>query len=428
MPKLYLCYSKVKILFFVFIFSFLYTNTLHAQCAGTDAAVDVCDKELDSNNQMYDLFDALGGTPDLTGTWISNDPVNNGALTGNFLDLWDIRRFGEHTFTYTNPLCGESATVTINLGGYPGEDNVLGGANACSDDTAVNMFTFLDNESLSIAADINGLWEETTPVNPSGALYDNYYFDASIAGSGIYTFTYTVSEVGSCVSEFATVVLEVHDAPNPGIPTPINLCESEDMSPYANVNLHDQLAGEDSNGIWTDDSGTGQLTDIFDTTINVEEIYNNFGHGEYTITYRVYPSHGVCSERFSTVVIFIEEEFTLSGTANIENTCVNSGLTMNFSYDVDLLPNNLYSDLYSVTYELYDENDVLLNTVSFDEVTIRNGNFTLPVSSFSESGLYSAAITNIVNNELTEHCDIQLDTSPESFIIYDPEITSENIC
>src|SRR5690606_23152744 len=154
------------------------------------------------------------------------------------------------------------------------------------------------------------------------------------------------------------------------------------------------------NGIWTDDHGTGQLSDIFDTTINVEEIYNTFGHGEYTFTYTVYPSHGVCSIEFSTVVVFIEEEFTLSGTASIANACVNSPLTMNFSYDVSLLPNNLYSELYTVTYELYDENDALLNTVSFDEVTIRNGNFTLPIAPFTESGLYSAVITNIVTMNL----------------------------
>src|SRR5690606_37828226 len=169
-------------------------------------------KEQDTNNQMFNLSDALSGDPEPGGTWTSNNPVNNGALTGNLLDLWEIRRFGVRTFTYTNPSCGESATVTINLGGYPGEDNVLGGANACSDDTAVNMFNFLDNESLSIAADINGLWEETTPVDPSGALYDNNYFDAESAGPGSYTFTYTVGQVGGCVSEFATVVLEVHRA------------------------------------------------------------------------------------------------------------------------------------------------------------------------------------------------------------------------
>src|SRR5690606_26748215 len=112
-----------------------------------------------------------------------------------------------------------------------------------------------------------------TPVDPSGALYDDYYFNAESAGPGTYTFTYTVAQVGSCVSEFATVVLEVHQSPEPGTPIPINLCESDDMSTYTNINLHDQLAGEDSNGIWSDDHGTGQLTDIFDTTINVEEIY-----------------------------------------------------------------------------------------------------------------------------------------------------------
>ena len=406
----------------------LYTNNTNGQCAGTDNTITICDKELDSNLQNYNLFTQLGGSPTAGGTWSISDPIYRGFLneTTGIVNLWRINRFGEHSFTYTNTACNESATVTINLGGYPGEDNVDGGANACGDDSNVNMFSFLDNVSSGLGVDRNGIWTETT-IPISGALSGSS-FDASIVEHGIYTFTYTVAAVDTCLEEISNVVLEVHESAEPGIPEPINLCETEDMSIYTNVNLHDQLDGEDPNGIWSDNNATGQLSDSFDTFINIEEIYNTFGPGEYSYTYTVFPSHPVCEDQTSTVTIFIEEEYTLMGTSSISDNCVGVPLTMNIVYDTSLLPTGAHSDFYQISYQVYDSNNILVDNLTVFDYTISSGSFSIPIPEKSNSGIYTALLTNISNTELTQFCDISLDVQETTFVVQNPTITVQDIC
>ncbi len=143
-------------LFFLF-FSLLPSNNVFSQCAGVDNSVTICNKDADPNYQNFNLFNQLNGVPENGGIWTANTPINQHVINKNtgVVNLWAINRFGEHTFTYTNPKCGESAEITILLGGYPGEDNVDGGANACSDNTTVDLFTFLDNDLINLSADIN---------------------------------------------------------------------------------------------------------------------------------------------------------------------------------------------------------------------------------------------------------------------------------
>ena len=97
-----------------------------AQCAGTDGSVIVCTKDADEANKTFALFPHLQGTPSPGGAWSTNDPANFFALdrTNGIVNLWEVKNSGLHEFTYTNNACGESAMVTISLGGYPGEDNI----------------------------------------------------------------------------------------------------------------------------------------------------------------------------------------------------------------------------------------------------------------------------------------------------------------
>lgn len=434
----YLLKSKIRYFsLLVIIISFFYTNTISAQCAGIDNTVTICDKELDISLQNYDLFTQLGGSPTVGGLWSVNDPLNGSFLdnTTGILNLWRINRFGEHSFTYTNASCNESATITINLGGYPGENNVDGGANACSDDSQVNMFSFLDNVNAGLSVDTNGQWTETT-IPPSGAL-SGYTFDATVTDpGGVYTFTYTVGNEESCIPntpKVSFVVLEVHEKADSGIPIPINLCETDDLTLYTNVNLHNQLDGEDANGLWSDNNGTGQLSDPFDTFINIEDIYNSFGPGEYSYTYTVFPSHPVCEIKMSTVTVFIEEEHTLTGTANINDTCINTPTVMNVSYSTLSLPNdsppiNVYSNSYRITYQVLNSDDVVVNNLFIDNHTLSGGLFSLPIPSKTDLGIYTARITEITNTDLTEFCDILIDVPATTFIVQNPTITIENIC
>ncbi|WP_170245980.1 gliding motility-associated C-terminal domain-containing protein [Tenacibaculum adriaticum] len=414
----------------------LFTDNVNAQCAGTDSSITICNKESDPSLQNFNLFNQLGGVPQTGGTWTTNNPLNENALNNSTgtVNLWVINRFGTHTFTYTNNDCNESAIVTLNLGGYPGEDNVDGGANACSDDSAVNLFSFLDNNNTALNVDINGVWSGASSSS-SAAIHNDYFFDADSVGPGTYSLIYTVDDVNTCTSRVSNVILEVHQGVESGEPLNINLCESDDMSVYTNLDLHDRLVGEDPNGIWTDNNGTGQLTDVFDTIINIEEIYNDFGAGTYSFTYTVTPLHPVCLEQKTTITIFIEKQYVLSGVQNIIGNCVNKPLNVSVDYDVLFLPNDfstspdeVHSDSYLINYQVYDSNNSLIDNIFLSDFTISDGNFVLPIPGKSTSGLYSVSIISLVNLELTKFCDIQIDVPSSTFIVQDPMVSIDDIC
>src|SRR5690606_10768737 len=161
------------------------SHMLSAQCAGSDNTVTVCGKDQDPGTQAFDLFTALGGTPQPGGVWSTTDPANFFALdrqTG-IIDLWEVKNSGIHVFTYTHPDCNGSAIVTLNLGGYPGEDNVDGSADACGDDPAVNLHSYIGDVTQGKIQDFNGLWEVVSP-SAAGFLTGNF-FNAQAAGEGI---------------------------------------------------------------------------------------------------------------------------------------------------------------------------------------------------------------------------------------------------
>ena len=349
--------ERTRIIFLLFLLVFL-NNKIFSQCAGTDNSVTICNKESDTNYQTYNLFNQLGGTPSAGGEWSAN-PIDRFALnaTTGEVNLWAINRFGEHQFTYTNAACGESATITVFLGGYPGEDNLDGGANACSDNTAVNLYTFLDNDLTDLNADLNGLWQ--------GPFVSGEFFNAELAGPGTYTFTYTVDAVETCVSEFATVILEVHRAAEPGEPIDIIICETDDFSLYTNIDLHNFLIGEDPNGIWRDLDATNQITTPTDSTINIEEIYNNNGPGNYQFEYKVFRRHGVCDDETSIITVSIPN---ITANFSIRNTCKSDPLNIDILYTG--------TDEIAFTHDLEFEirnvvTDALVYSGNFNDLSIK---------------------------------------------------------
>jgi gliding motility-associated-like protein len=341
-----------------------------AQCAGSDATVTVCDKDQNLSTRTYILFDKLGGLPSPGGTWATTDPANYVALdrTNGIVDLWRINNNGVHQFVYTNTACGESATVSINLGGYPGENNVDGSANACSDDSSVNLHSFLGSEIDEKVQDFNGLWEEV-PIGATNFL-TGYNFDAFQAGPGVYTFTYTVPAVSSCPSRQSTVVLEVHPAPNPGLPNDLVVCTNEDLSAFTNVDLNAYLSGEDLNGTWSE-SGTNQLSDLTDHEIDVQAINSNFGYGTYNFRYTVFPTHPVCTKLFAEVSIKILP--ALDGTLSPPNFCVGTPYDVPLAYDSSILPNGEYR----IEYRINDSDGI---QTAFDDATLSGGQGTLRVN------------------------------------------------
>ena len=436
--KLFSCKTTTILLTVFFLGFYIQKSNGQTGCAGTDNTVTVCDKELDPSNQTFNLFDQLGGSPVTGGEWIADDRLNINALNSatGIVDLWAITRNGIHTFTYTNSNCNESAVVTLELGGYAGEDNVDGGANACSDDFAVNLFTFLDNDIDDLSADINGDWEADPTASP---FLSGYVFNANGVGPGTYHFTYTVDAVSACASRTSRVILEVHEAPNSGVESSFSVCHTDDLSLYTDINLFDYLEGEDINGVWVDVDDTLQLTDSYDTSINIEEIYNNFGSGEYRFTYTVDPTHGVCDLATSTVRIYIEE---LSGEVSF-NPLPPTDAEESFCYSMSSFYINYNASttldfFHDIVYEITNTET---NQVVFSEVLTEVGpgynidpdspdQFMMAYIPFSpaitEAGSYRITVTEISNVQGVI-CE-SLTIADASFIIYAPEAEVTEIC
>ncbi|MDO6758852.1 gliding motility-associated C-terminal domain-containing protein [Tamlana sp. 2_MG-2023] len=335
---------------------FLSSFSAIAQCAGTGSEITICDKETDPSLQAYNLFDLLSGeTPG--GTWVSESNFNSNALntTTGELNLWSINRFGAHQFTYRNSACDSSkATVTIHLGGYPGESNQNPGRNnVCQvlktddDDDAniIDLFIFIDTVNVLVEPDTGGTWTED-PGNIANGVLSGEFFNFGEVPIGTYTFTYTVPEVNGCASSSATIDVEVRRSPSPGAPIDLLLCETDDMSGLRDLNLFSRLLNADSNGEWQDANlvSTGEITSGTDFEIDVENIYNNFGPGIYKFSYRVLPEHPICEEQTSVFTLCIEKQLVLHG--NLDVACTGDVV---INYDSSLLSNGTYNLAYTVS-------------------------------------------------------------------------------
>src|SRR5690606_20555999 len=120
---------------------------------GNNGAISLCETELTTVGSV-NLFDALGGTPDTTGTWTGPLPTSNGNL--GTVDVTTLTVAGSpYVFTYTvsSAACGSStATVSISVVPPPlaGQDGAL---LLCEDDAPVDLF-----DSLGGTPDPGGSW------------------------------------------------------------------------------------------------------------------------------------------------------------------------------------------------------------------------------------------------------------------------------
>lgn len=403
-----------------------------SQCAGTGAEVTICNKETDPSLQSFNLFDVLVGET-AGGTWTAESNFNSNALdkTTGEVDLWKINRFGAHAFTYRNLACDtSSATVIINLGGYPGESNQNPGTNnVCQvlkddDDDAINiidLFIFIDTVNGIVGPDTDGIWTEDSGNLALGVL-SNEFFDFENVPIGTYTFTYTVPAINNCPERSAVIDVEVRRSPSPGTPLNLNLCETDDMSGLTALNLFSRLIDADSNGEWTDANAipTGEISNATDFEINVQNIYNNFGAGSYTFNYKVLPDHPICDEREASVVICIEKQPNLEGTVTVD---CNGGVLLN--YNGVLLSNGVYD----LTYTLSGNS---LGTQSYTKTGLAFQNGRAGFSLFPNLQLPASETLTIQIDDIvaaatcgpTVLCTSIVSVPPEDFDLYiEPSIT-----
>ncbi|VVV01645.1 gliding motility-associated C-terminal domain-containing protein [Mesonia oceanica] len=392
------------------------------QCAGQDTSIIICDYS-NMDNQNFNLLNALNGNPISGGTWIDNNNLNiftNSAQ--NEINIWEIGQSGTYSFTYsldTTNCPNSSSTLTLIIGGYAGEDNYS--ANACENDINVDLFQFIGSNPNPF---LNGYWID---VSNTGAL-ENNIFDATIQGPGTYTFTYNVESQNSCPTDIVTVELTVHPLPVPSSGAiEYEICGLDEIANQSNLDLNTYLPPNPSNGYWSDNSGTNEINGNGDTIIDIQNIFNNFGYGEYSFSYTAIPNHPICEFQVLSVIIKLRRKLDFSNaTLEVESICENdiSGFpivaTINGLPNLNDLPSNSFIITYNVNgpVNLTDESTVISLT--------NPESFVLPSTFTPTPGIYSIEITavEILSDPNDLICELlyDLETSFEVYPIFEDDI------
>ncbi len=391
--------NYINFLQFLFVFTFLLVlpSKVTAQCAGTNGQLDLCTTISDPVNQSISLFSLLGGSPVPGGTWRGTtsrglDPVN-GRLNAQL-----ISSGGTYVYTYTAPptagCTNNTATVTVKIGPYAGIPAPY--ATVCSDENYFNLFTAFNGTVM--APHTNGIWRDS-----DGAPLDNPSFYVKDK-EGVYEFTYTVPPVLACsaASPTSKVIITVIEAPEEGSPNDLLICAETQIDQYTDLDLNTRLTGQDIGGDW---NGLG-LTGPADHVVNLKEIYDTYGPGEYKYSYTVYaePNNQVCPDKTAVVTITIEKQLDFTG-AKIEilkDICEPEIPTANYSavltQGVQPIPNGEYE----VTFSVSGPNGGTESVVS----SFVNGVFNFPVSSsyFRQVGRFTLTITRISATSSKKAC------------------------
>ncbi|MFB9108344.1 gliding motility-associated C-terminal domain-containing protein [Flavobacterium gyeonganense] len=374
-----------------FLVFFLNPTKVFSQCAGVDSSVpfEVCDIP-NITSQAIDLFPLLGVTAVPGGTWSDDD--NSGGLneTTGILNAQIIPFKGIYHYTYTvagiNGCTDNSATIEVIIGGYAGFAEK---ASACSDDTAFNLFQIFNGDS-HLSPQSGGSWYNDTNQTASSSV-----INAKTFVPGTYKFTYSIAAIGSCPAVSSTGFVTVFRSPEPGTPAPLILCEDSDFSVYSNLDLNDRLSGQDPGGTWTDNNGTGQITFIKDHNINVQQIFNTYGIGEYEFTYTVLPTSPVCNKETAVVRIKIEKKYDFTG-AKLEvrnDICESEIQTATYTAILTQGIQNIPNGQFYVTYNVSGPNGETKRVLT----TFSNGVLTFPLSRnyFQQPGSFTVRITKI---------------------------------
>lgn len=412
--------KKIVSLLFIVV-CVLFSTKNEAQCAGEDAAITICDYA-NTANQNINLFALLNGTPTAGGTW--TDPLQTGALnaTTGILNVWNIHISGIYTFKYTVnniPGCTDNfSIITLTLGGYSGSTSP--NASACSDDEFVNLFQFFDGSSPN--PHLNGYW---TDDSNTGALMGSN-FNAKLAGIGVYSFTYTMPAVGTCPAVSSTAIVTVYRLPFPGIPVKILICDNIDFSLLSNLNLADFLPGADPGGQWSEGVPTMEISEPFDSYIDLQNVYNTFGVGSYGFVYTVFPNNPVCLKKQAGVLFVIEHLLDFTGNTFTVNSdiCENEIGTVTYTAVLTqgFLP--IPDGTYKVEYTITGHVGIITATAVF-----LNGVLSFPINPnfFPAVGSYTVNIEDIYDVTSERACQNIIDASDDLTIFPLPKINAATL-
>ncbi|MUP46631.1 gliding motility-associated C-terminal domain-containing protein [Gramella sp. BOM4] len=328
--------------------------------AGEDATVDLL-----PTDDPIDLFGELGGTPEEGGTW------SPGA--GTFDPATDTP--GTFTYTVSNGVCEDSATVTVNVEtnteceGAAGDDNT---GVVCENDVQA---TFPSNDEvrkyylnlLDSGVQRNGTF------SPSIANIISQY-QADEDGLGDFTVTYTITTSEGCTDSANLTIRVIEEGPGEAgdFDDIAEVCSNEaliDLTDLTNNNSDATIGGTFS--------GEGVTDNNFDPSV---------GPGTYTITYSV-------DDSIPCVTSSDETTFTIT---------VIEGVDAGEDATVNLLSTDDPIDLFDALGGTPEEGGTWSpGDGTFDPATDAAGAFTYTVS----NGTCEDSATVTVNVESTTECE-----------------------
>jgi gliding motility-associated-like protein len=260
--------------------------------AGTNGTVTAC-----TSDAAFALFDLLGGTPSVGGTWSA---PGGGAFSGTFDPASNPGGVYTYTVNAPPPCMPVSSTVTVTVNPTP-TAGTNGAVAFCSNGQAADLFTALGG-----TPDAGGAWSD-----PAGAPFGGVY-DPAVNSPGV--FTYTVQGVAPCANSSATVTVTENLLPNAGSNGSASFCETA-----APVNLITVLGGSPQpGGTWTAPGG-GAMSGTLDPGTAQAGIYT------YTIT-----GQTPCPNASATATITIVSQPD-AGTNGTVNLCDGSPATNLFN-------------------------------------------------------------------------------------------------
>lgn len=396
MAKNYISYLYF-VLFFIFFNPF--SSKLTAQCAGNDNTNELICDVTNPIYQSVNLFSLLGGSPVPGGTWTDNNNLRGLNTSTGVLNAQLIRAGGTYKYTYTAPAtsgCTDNkAVVTITIGAYVG---VGSEATVCNEDESFNLFTAFDSKVMG--PHTNGKFTYIT-----GEPAENPIRIKDIKTKTTLRFVYTVPAVLACSPNEKSTNLEVTVliAPKEGKPANLLLCGTTDLGAYTDLNLNDQLTDEDPDGTWT---GIG-IESATDHNINLQELFDTNGPGEYAYTYKVLaiPDNNICPDKESTVKITLEKrlDFTGATIAVSKDICESEIATATYSAKITQGPDGIPNGEYRVSYTVVGPG---ISTSDTKTANFANGELNFPIQSsyFKQVGQYNITITNIVSTSSKGKC------------------------
>lgn len=386
----------VKLSFFFLLFLSIDS---YSQCAGESAEILICNVE-NPVNKNIDLFALLGGSPASEGTWVDNSmPVGNNSFNG-FVNAQALKNSGIYTYTYVQNLSGctnNQATVTLKIGPYSGipSPNV----SVCDDEESFNLFQAFDGTKLQPQQ--NGRWTANTNAN---SLVANM-IKPNVLGEGTYSYTYTIPALDSCPEQSATISVSIFRKPVAGMPLDIEICSTADLTQYKNINLNERLVGEDAGGLWTELSGTDELSQVYNI-IDLEHIYNTLGAGTYKFQYTVFSPNPICSNSTSNIEIIIEDPLDFTGaTLSVDSDiCEDEIATATYSATLTRGAKPVPDGIYNVTYSINIGTGTKVITANG---SFSNGNFIFAIDRLNlpAVGDYTFTIINIVKTLSSGICN-----------------------